>query len=78
LVEPPWSGGNVDEDLLSTVSGQFRECRQALASELYAMGVDVKVQENFQQGGYTLLEALQDYIDGCDRVIALVGHAYGV
>jgi hypothetical protein len=62
---------------LSAVSGPFRECRQALASDLRAMGAEIKVQEDFQQGGYTLLEALQDYIVGCDRVIALAGDAYG-
>jgi tetratricopeptide (TPR) repeat protein len=41
------------------------------------MGAEVKVQEDFQQHGHTLLEALQEYIVGCDRVIALVGDAYG-
>ena len=44
---------------LSAVSGPFGECRRALASDLYAMGADVKVQENFQQHGYSLLEALR-------------------
>ncbi len=62
---------------LSGVSGQFRECRNALASDLRAVGVVVTVQEDFQQHGWTLLEKLEAYIACCDRVIALVGDAYG-
>jgi hypothetical protein len=62
---------------LSAVSSEFRECRQALASDLHATGYEVKVQEDFQMHGGTLLEGLESYIAGCDRVIALVGHAYG-
>jgi tetratricopeptide (TPR) repeat protein len=62
---------------LSAVSGQFRDCRQALASDLRATGAEVVVQEDFQQHGRTLLEKLEAYIAGCDRVIALVGDAYG-
>ena len=62
---------------LSAVSGQFRDCRQALASDLRATGVEVVVQEDFQQHGRTLLEKLGTYIAGCDRVIVLVGDAYG-
>jgi tetratricopeptide (TPR) repeat protein len=63
---------------LSAVSGQFRDLRQALASDLRAMGAaEVKVQEDFTQHGGTLLEKLEAYIAGCDRVIALVGDAYG-
>src|SRR4051794_15107786 len=62
---------------LSAVSGQFRDCRNALASDLRAIGAEVVVQEDFKQHGWTLLEKLQEYIAGCDRVIALVGDAYG-
>jgi hypothetical protein len=62
---------------LSAVSAQFRECRNALASDLRAVGVEVAFQEDFQQHGRTLLEKLLDYIAGCDRVIALAGDAYG-
>lgn len=62
---------------LSAVSGQFRACRDALASDLRAVGFEVCVQEDFQQHGRTLLEKLEEYIAGCDRVIALVGDAYG-
>jgi tetratricopeptide (TPR) repeat protein len=62
---------------LSAVSGQFKDCRDALASDLRAIGCEVKVQEDFQQGPRTLIERLQEYIAQCDRVIALVGDAYG-
>ena len=63
--------------VLSAVAGQFRDCRNALASDLRAVGAEVTVQEDFQQQGRTLLEKLEAYIAGCDRVIALVGDAYG-
>jgi hypothetical protein len=62
---------------LSAVSKQFKACRDALASDLRAVGYEVVVQEDFQQHGRTLLEKLERYIAGCDRVIALVGDAYG-
>jgi hypothetical protein len=62
---------------LSAVSGQFRNCRDALASDLRAIGAEVVVQDDFQQHGWTLLEKLQNKVVGCERVIALVGNAYG-
>ncbi len=62
---------------LSAVSGQFKECRNALASDLRAIECEVKVQEDFQQGPRTLIEQLEQYVSRCDRVIALVGDAYG-
>ena len=62
---------------LSAVSGEFKSCRDALASDLRAVGAEVVVQEDFQQHGRTLLEKLENYIAGCDRVIALAGQAYG-
>jgi hypothetical protein len=62
---------------LSAVSIQFKECRDALASDLRAVGAQVAVQEDFQQQGGTLLEKLERYITSCDRVIALIGDAYG-
>src|SRR5262245_18155880 len=78
MVEPPRSGGMAMKIFLSAVSGQFPECRRALSSDFYATGADVKVQEKLQQGGYTLLEALRAYIDGCDRVLALARDTYGI
>jgi len=62
---------------LSAVTAQFKACRDALRSDLAAIGCEVKVQEDFQTGPRTLLERLEEYVAGCDRVIALVGDAYG-
>jgi tetratricopeptide (TPR) repeat protein len=62
---------------LSGVSSQFKACRDALRSDLSAVGAAVVVQEDFQQHGASLLEKLESYIASCDRVIALVGDAYG-
>ena len=62
---------------LSAVSGQFKACRDALRSDLSAVGAEVVVQEDFQQHGASLLEKLERYISSCDRVISLVGDAYG-
>src|SRR6516162_6928524 len=63
--------------LLSAVSGQFKACRDKLRSDLSAVGAEVIVQEDFQQHGASLLEKLERYISSCDRIIALVGDAYG-
>ncbi len=62
---------------LSATTQQLKHCRDALASDLRAMGAEVRVQDDFQQGTGTLLEKLEDYISDCDRVVALVGSAYG-
>ncbi len=62
---------------LSSVSAQFKACRDALASDLRAIGCEVKVQEDFQQGSGSLIAQLENYVAQCDRVIALVGDAYG-
>ncbi|AGZ41063.1 SUMF1/EgtB/PvdO family nonheme iron enzyme [Actinoplanes friuliensis] len=62
---------------LSGVSSEFRECRTSLASDLRAMGAEVMLQEDLQQGGRSLLEKLQSYIEFCDRVIYLLGDTYG-
>ena len=58
---------------LSAVSGQFKACRDALRSDLIAVGAEVVVQEDFQLHGASLLEKLERYIGSCDRIIALVG-----
>ena len=52
---------------LSAVSGEFRACRQALASDLRAVGAEVTVQEDFTQHGRSLLEKLEGYIANCHR-----------
>src|ERR1035437_5387720 len=66
--------------LLSCVSSEFRSYRQLLAAQLAALpkrGFEVKVQEEFQQGGFTLLDQLAAYVSECDLVIHLVGDACG-
>jgi len=62
---------------LSAVTKQFEACRDALRRDLSAKGAKVVVQEELQQQRGTLLKKLEDYIASCDRVIALVGSAYG-
>ena len=62
---------------LSAGSSQFKACREALRSDLAAIGCDVKVQEDFQTGPRSLIERLEEDVATCDRVIALVGDAYG-
>ena len=62
---------------LSAVSGQFKACRDELASDLRKIRCEVRVQEDFQQGPRTLIERLEEYVAQCDRVIALIGDAYG-
>lgn len=62
---------------LSAVSNPLRPFRDALATDLRAIGCVVKVQEDFQQGSGKLIDYLQEVIDECDRVIALIGDAFG-
>lgn len=65
---------------LSIVSREFKSYRLRLAGHLQAVKgqtFEVKVQEDFQQGGFTLLEQLADYIRDCDWVIHLVGDLPG-
>jgi hypothetical protein len=62
---------------LSAVSAQLKACRDALASDLRAVGAEVVVQEDFTQLGGTLIEKLEAYIASCDRVIVLLGNALG-
>lgn len=65
---------------LSCVSSEFRSYRLKLANQLGALKhqpYEVKVQEDFTQGGFTLLDQLAEYIRDCDLVIHLVGNACG-
>jgi tetratricopeptide (TPR) repeat protein len=65
---------------VSCVSGEFKSYRLKLANHLSALRdrpCEVKVQEDFQQGGYTLLDKLADYLRECDLVIHLAGDACG-
>ena len=74
---PPSALGSPMKIFLSAVSRQFKPCRDALASDLRAVGTEVVVQEDFQQAGLSLLEKLEACIASSDRVIALGGDAYG-
>ncbi len=65
---------------LSCVSSEFRSYRLKLANQLGALKgepYEVKVQEDFEQGGFTLLDKLADYVRECDLVIHLAGDACG-
>jgi hypothetical protein len=65
---------------LSCVSGEFGSYRRMLANQLAALKgepYEVRIQEDFRQGGHTLLDRLADYIRDCDLVIHLVGLAAG-
>jgi hypothetical protein len=62
---------------LSAVTSQFEKCRDVLNDDLCAAGFHVDMRENLQQGGGSLLEKLESYIDDCDLFIAIVGDAYG-
>jgi hypothetical protein len=65
---------------LSCVSSEFKSYRLMLANQLGALKnhqYEIKVQEDFQQGGYTLLDKLSDCVRECDLVIHLAGDACG-
>jgi tetratricopeptide (TPR) repeat protein len=65
---------------LSCVSSEFRSYRLKLANQLGALQhqpYEVKVQEDFTQGGFTLLDKLAEYIRECDLVIHFVGDVCG-
>jgi len=62
---------------ISCVSSEFRGYREQLRSCLTARGREIKVQEDFTDGGATLLEKLDDYIMACQAVIHLVGSNCG-
>lgn len=65
---------------LSCVTREFGSYRLRLAEQLGALAqkrFDVKVQEDFVQGGFTLLDQLAAYIRECDLVIHLVGDLAG-
>jgi len=65
---------------LSVVTGEFKSYRLKLANQLGALKgepFEIFVQENFRQGGDTLLAHLADLIGKCDVVIHLAGTASG-
>jgi Domain of unknown function (DUF4062) len=65
---------------LSCVTREFGSYRQRLAAQLAALpgqAFEVKVQEDFQQGRFTLLDQIGAYIRECDLVLHLVGDSSG-
>ena len=62
---------------LSTVSAEFLCYRECLRHLLTRPNVEVKVQEDFIVTGNETLEMLDEYIQGCDGVIHLVGDMTG-
>jgi hypothetical protein len=65
---------------LSCVSSEFRSYRLKLANQLGALKgepFEVNVQEDFEQGGLTLLDKLADYARDVDLVNHLVGDVCG-
>ena len=65
---------------LSCVTREFGSYRLRLSEQLNALRkteFEVKIQEDFQQGGFTLLDQLAGYIRDCDLVIHLAGALSG-
>jgi hypothetical protein len=62
---------------LSTVSDEFRDCRDQLLRDLTRHNVEVKVQEDFKDLGSVTLDKLDVYIAACDAVVHLVGDMTG-
>jgi hypothetical protein len=62
---------------ISCVSKEFRSYRDALRQLVTTAGLDAKVQEDFTDGGGTLLEKLDDYVQRCQAIIHLVGQGAG-
>ncbi|MFO1459334.1 MAG: hypothetical protein U1G08_07975 [Verrucomicrobiota bacterium] len=68
--------GKGNRIFISTVSNEFKTCRERLAEDLRFPNVDVQTQEeNITQlaAGQTILLKLDDYIANCDAVIHLIG-----
>jgi Domain of unknown function (DUF4062) len=62
---------------LSTVSNEFRSCRDRLAEKLKRPNLSVHVQEDFIAAGTETLDKLDDYIRECEAVVHLVGDMTG-
>ncbi len=65
---------------LSCVSSEFRSYRLKLANQLGTLKgepYEVKVQEDFEQGGFMPLDKPADYIHECDLSIQPVRDAGG-
>ncbi|HET8774684.1 MAG TPA: ATP-binding protein [Thermoanaerobaculia bacterium] len=62
---------------ISCVSAEFRTYRSELHKHLTSATQEVKIQEDFAPGGYTLLEKLNQYIAQASGVLHLVGKSTG-
>jgi hypothetical protein len=64
---------------LSAVTSEFGTARDALANDLQARGLQLRVQRSFRQepGADTLLRLLHDYIRKCSAVVCVIGERSG-
>jgi hypothetical protein len=64
---------------LSAVTSEFGLARDAVANDLQARDLRLRVQRSFRQerGADTLLRLLHDYIHECDAVICIIGARSG-
>jgi hypothetical protein len=63
--------------LLSCVSGEFGEHRDALRRALTRPNVEVKIQEDFKALGGDTLNMLEEYVEQCEAVVHFVGDMAG-
>jgi tetratricopeptide (TPR) repeat protein len=64
---------------LSAVTSEFGAARDAVANDLQARRLELRVQRSFRQepGADTLLRLLHDYIRDCDAVVCVIGRRSG-
>jgi tetratricopeptide (TPR) repeat protein len=64
---------------LSAVTSEFGAVRDAVANDLQARDLQLRVQRSFRQeaGSDTLLRLLHDYIAGCNAVVCVIGKRNG-
>jgi hypothetical protein len=62
---------------LSAVTSEFGAARDAVANDLQARDLHLRVQRSFRQGADTLLRLLHDYIRDCSAVVCVVGARSG-
>jgi hypothetical protein len=75
--EAPTVGLPAFRVFISCVSSEFKHYRDDLRGCLTSPGREVEIQEDFADGGGTLLAKLDDYIRSCQAMIHLVGDACG-
>jgi tetratricopeptide (TPR) repeat protein len=64
---------------LSAVTSEFGAARDAVANDLQARDLQLRVQRSFRQEAEsdTLLRLLHDYIAGCNAVVCVIGRCSG-